>query len=63
MNIQVAFPEESQLRQSRTTPFLVHAGHFSVSHIPPNSDMDYRIFNVHTDVNACDCTRGLYGHA
>ena len=20
------------------------------------------IFNVHTDVNACDCTRGLYGH-
>ena len=19
-------------------------------------------FNVHTDVNACDCTRGLYGH-
>ena len=20
--------------------------------------MDYRIFNVHTDVNACDCTRG-----
>ena len=25
---------------------------------PPNSDMDYGIFNVHTDVNACDCTRG-----
>ena len=21
--------------------------------------MDYGIFNVHTDVNACDCTRGL----
>ena len=20
--------------------------------------MDYGIFNVHTDVNACDCTRG-----
>ena len=20
--------------------------------------MDYRIFNVHTDVNACDCTQG-----
>ena len=20
------------------------------------------VFNVHTDVNACDCTRGLYGH-
>ena len=26
-------------------------------HNPPNSDMDYRIFNVRTDVNACDCTR------
>ena len=25
---------------------------------PPNSDMDYRIFNVHKHVNACDCTRG-----
>ena len=24
----------------------------------PNSDMDYRIFNVCTDGNACDCTRG-----
>ena len=25
---------------------------------PPNSDMDYRTFNVRSDVNACDCTRG-----
>ena len=25
---------------------------------PPNSDMNYGIFNVCTDVNACDCTRG-----
>ena len=25
---------------------------------PPNSDMDYRIFNEHTGVNACDCTQG-----
>ena len=25
---------------------------------PLNSDMDYGIFNVHTDVNACDCTWG-----
>ena len=24
---------------------------------PPNSGMDYRIFIVCTDVNACDCTR------
>ena len=27
-------------------------------HIPPNSDINYRIFNVCTDVNACNCTRG-----
>ena len=26
--------------------------------IPLNSDMDYRIFNVRTDVNAYDCTLG-----
>ena len=25
---------------------------------PPNSDTDYMIFNVRTDVNACDCERG-----
>ena len=27
-------------------------------HNPLNSDMDYRIFNVRTDVNACNCTWG-----
>ena len=27
-------------------------------HNPPKSEMDYMIFNVDTDVNACDCTRG-----
>ena len=27
-------------------------------HNPPNFDMDYRIFDVRTDVNACGCTRG-----
>ena len=27
-------------------------------HNPSNSDMYYGIFNVPTDVNACDCTRG-----
>ena len=27
-------------------------------HNPSNSAMDYGIFNVRTDVNACDCTRG-----
>ena len=25
---------------------------------PPNSDMDYGVFNVRTDVNACDCAGG-----
>ena len=27
-------------------------------HNPPKSEMDYMIFNVDTDVNACDCIRG-----
>ena len=31
---------------------------FYCFHNPPNSDMDYRIFNVRTDVNACDYARG-----
>ena len=30
---------------------------FECFHNPSNSDMDYRIFNVRTDVNACDCAR------
>ena len=54
--IRVAFPGESQLRQSRATQPTVHAGCF---HNPPNSDVDYRIFNVRTDVNACDWTGGV----
>ena len=31
---------------------------FLCFHDPPNSYMDNGIFNVRTDVNACDCTRG-----
>ena len=31
---------------------------FECFHNPPNSDMDYRIFKVRTDVSARDCTRG-----
>ena len=31
---------------------------FKCFHNPSNSDMDYGMFNVHTNVNACDCTRG-----
>ena len=31
---------------------------FQCFHNPPNSDTDMGIFNMRTDVNACDCTRG-----
>ena len=31
-------------------------------HNPPNSDMDFRIFNVRTDVNAWDCIRYVRTH-
>ena len=31
---------------------------FLCFHNPPNSDMDYRIFNVRPYANACDCTLG-----
>ena len=51
-------PREIQLGQSRATQPTVHASVFQCFHNPPNSDMDYRILNVRTDVNACDCTRG-----
>ena len=51
------FPGESQLRQSRATQPTVHTGCLII-HNPLNSDMDYGIFNVRTDVNACDCARG-----
>ena len=51
--IWVVFPGESQLQR-----YSAYGACFSVSIIPPNSDMDYRIFNVNTDVTAYDCTRG-----
>ena len=54
---QVAFPGESQLRQSRY-PTYSACWAFKCFHNPPNSDMDYRIFNVRTDVSACDWIRG-----
>ena len=56
--IQVAFPGKSQLRQIRATQPTVHAGYFSVSIFHRTLNMDYRSFNVRTDVNVCDCTRG-----
>ena len=51
--IQAAFPRESQLRQSC---YLTYGAWwvFQCFYNPPNSDMDYIIFNV----NACDCTWG-----
>ena len=56
--IRVTVPVESQLRQNLATQPKMHARCFTCFNIPPNSDMDYRVFNVHTDVNAYDCTRG-----
>ena len=35
-----------QLQHDEDWHFLVHAGLFCCIHSPPNSDMDYRIFNV-----------------
>ena len=34
---------------------------FQCFHNPLNSNMGHGIFNVHTDVNACDCIRGCTG--
>ena len=60
--IRVAFPGESQLWQSCATQPTVHAWCFECFHNPSNSEMGYRIFNEHTDVNACSCTRGVQTH-
>ena len=61
--VQAAFPRESQLQQSRATqPTYSACWVFQCFHNPSNSDMDYRILNVHTDVNACDCTLGCTDH-
>ena len=54
--IRVAFSGESQLPQSRY-PTYSACWMFQCFHNPPNSDVGYGIFNVRTDVNACDCTR------
>ena len=53
-DIRIAFPRESRLRQSHATQPTVLSGCFSASII---HRVDYRIFNVCTDVNACDCTQ------
>ena len=59
--IQVAFPGESQPQQIHTTQCMVYAGCLSVSIIHQTLDMDYSIFNMRTDVNACDCMQGCMG--
>ena len=55
--IQVAFSRESQLRQS-CYPTYGACWVFLCFNNPLNFDMDYRIFNVRTDVNTCNCTWG-----
>ena len=35
---------------------------FACFHNPPSFNMDHRMFNMRTDVNACDCTRGGGGN-
>ena len=57
LEIRVGFLRESQLRQLRF-PTYCACWVFSCFHNPLNSDMDYRIFNVRTDVNTCDCAGG-----
>ena len=57
--IRGTFIGESQLRQRRATQPTVQAGCLSFFRNPPNSNMGYGIFNMLSDVNACDCNRGL----
>ena len=53
---RVVFPGESQQRQCRVTQPTVHAGCCNVSIQHRTLTLDYMVFNVRTDVNACDCT-------
>ena len=46
--IRAALPWESEQPQYGATQFLFLCAVFSCFRNPPNSDMDYRIFNVHT---------------
>ena len=40
-------------------PAYVLSRVFQCFYNPPNSDMDYGIFNVRTDINAYDCIWGF----
>ena len=50
-----------QQPQEQCYPFLTVRAVFSCVQSKVWLPM-FGIFNVRTDVNACDCTRGLYGH-
>ena len=56
--MQFAFPRECQLRLESHYPTYSACWVFQCFHNPPNSDMDCRIFNMRTDVNASNYTRG-----
>ena len=52
------FPLEKPSATESSYPTYGVCWVFKCFHNLPNSDMDYRIFHLHTDVNACDCIQG-----
>ena len=48
----------NQLTNQPTDQLIHQLFFFFFFAFPPNSDTDYGIFNVRTNVYACDCTRG-----
>ena len=53
--------DKAQQPQEQRYPFLSVCAVFSFVQTVVWLQM-FRNFNMHTDVDACDCTRGLYGH-
>ena len=51
------FPKGKPAATESRYPTYAACWFFVCVHNPPNSDIHYRISNVRTDVNACDCTR------
>ena len=58
IGISGCFPRGKPAATESCYPTYCACSMFWCFYNPPNSDMTYRIFNVRTDVNACDCTRG-----
>ena len=56
------FPQGKPAATESRYPTYCACWVFWCFHNPPNCDMDYRIFNMCTDVNVCDGTKGVYGH-